>query len=126
MIWRGITIEDPLGDAWLADALRRYQTNPKGYVDRPLPVYTSPVPLSVPIRGRFVFDRATGILHDVTRATVACGIDTLAQPSWIHFAAELEGAIGTHAARAAALGTPIPPVTACGHCMAALDFGPQA
>lgn len=131
--FRGLVIEDPVGEAFQATidaAWRRAERKAAGrsggrgeparyYQPPALPTWTAPPFVTRQLLGRFVLDTDTGLLHDVQHATEACGIDGLANTTWIHFAHELERAIYGTAERFAANGARAPGVVPCGRCMPA-------
>ena len=97
-----LEVEDPEGVAWQEEASSRWraaadQAALQGV--EPVTLY-DPVPLpdfgasrssavSREVLGRFVQDRASGIVHDVTAAVEACGVDGIANATFFHFWAEV-------------------------------------
>ena len=63
----------------------------------PLPVETWQPPrqarVSRPIMGRFLHDRDTDVVHDVTQATDDCQLDDIRNGTFVHFARELPDAV---------------------------------
>lgn len=109
-----LRIRDAAGRAWQAEADRRWRAAERlaaerggspldHYVAPPLPVWRASPHVRRPVFGRFVLDRATGILHDVTRARAACQVDAIREATFVHFAHELAAAA--------------PDATACPHCL---------
>lgn len=89
-------IADPQGEAWHAEARARWDAA-EGDIERydapPLPTFSGSADVTRELFGRFIFDRDTGVLHDVSAATEACRIDRIRNGMFIHFASELAGAL---------------------------------
>lgn len=124
---RFAAIEDPQGVEWqeaanaawaeaeaLAEKSRRHPLDHyAGYIDRSkkgreekvegiapaLPDFGADAAPAVrgEVLGRFVLTEDTRIVHDVTRATAKCRIETVPR-TFIHFAHEIEGAVPEDAA----------------------------
>lgn len=90
-------IHDPAGEAWHADARARRSkaeaTDPEtpiaAYTAPPLPAWSAPAHVKRELLGRFLLDRDQGVLHDVSHALESCGIDTIHNATFVHFASEL-------------------------------------
>ena len=91
-------IHDPDGEAWHAEAAKRWDAavamNPDAplaaYEPHPLPDFAAGAPAHITreVLGRFLEDRDTGTLHDVYAATEACGVDGIRNGTWYHFGSE--------------------------------------
>lgn len=89
-------VGDPDGEAWHAEAKARWNTA-GGEISRysapALPAWSGSPHITREIYGRFLHDRDTNVIHDVSRATEICGIDAIANGTFIHFASELAAAV---------------------------------
>lgn len=96
-------IHDPEGLAWQAEAERRWEeavrragemgVSPISLYRAPeFPRWSAPSHVRREVLGRFVLDRESGVLHDVTRAGEECRIDGIGSATWIHFGHEVESA----------------------------------
>lgn len=89
-------IHDPAGEAWHAEARARWDAA-EGDIERydapALPAFTAPPHVTRELLGRFLHDRDTGVLHDVSRGTEACRIDRIRNGTFVHFLRELAGAV---------------------------------
>ena len=93
---------DPAGEAWQREASGRWQKahnrarNAGGdfapvefYEAPPLPVWTAPPHVTRELLGRYLHDRDTGVVHDTAHALESCGIDSVRNATFVHFAHEL-------------------------------------
>jgi len=89
-------IHDPAGEAWHAEARARWDAA-EGDIERydapALPAFTAPPHVTRELLGRFLHDRDTGVLHDVSRGTEACRIDRIRNGTFVHFASELAAGV---------------------------------
>ena len=103
-------IHDPQGEAWHAEARARWSeaeiADPempiRAYDAPPLPAFAGSAHVTRELLGRFLLDRDTGVLHDVSHATEACRIDAIRNGTFVHFASELAGALPANARDCAA------------------------
>jgi hypothetical protein len=97
-----VKVQDPDGEAWHAEASSRWaaaarQAGSEGpealevYDPPAFPDFTAQKASTVgrEVFGRFVQDRETGMVHDVTVATEACGVDGIANATFFHFWTEV-------------------------------------
>lgn len=92
-------IHDPAGEAWHAEAGARWKeaeaTDPEtpfaAYDAPALPAWSAPAHVKRELFGRFLLDRDTGVLHDVSAATEGCAVDAIRNGTFTHFASELSG-----------------------------------
>ena len=112
----GLKIYDA-GPAIWRRAVEQRMAEPSWSPDSPLPTihWQAPPVVTRRVLGRFLLDPAAGILHDVTSAAEACGIDAVAEPIWFAFALE-----------AAAYQTPMAPCPLCLVPFARAGSGPVA
>jgi hypothetical protein len=100
-------IHDAEGEAWHAEARGRWAASGED-IDRydapPLPAWSAPAHVTRELLGRFLFDRDSGTLHDVSAATEGCGIDRIRNGTFVHFASELDGALPADATDCACMG----------------------
>ncbi|HEY5276115.1 MAG TPA: hypothetical protein VIK38_06200 [Coriobacteriia bacterium] len=90
-------IHDPAGEAWHAEARARWakaeaadpETPIAAYDAPPLPKWFAPAHVKRELLGRFLLDRDTGVLHDVSAATEGCRVDAIRNGTFFHFASEL-------------------------------------
>jgi hypothetical protein len=90
-------IDDPADAEWhnaavaaLAAAVLATPENPMAaYEAPPLPEWHAAVPVTRQLLGRFLQDRATGLVHDVQNAKESCALDTITQGTWFHFWSEI-------------------------------------
>ena len=98
---RGTRRPDPEGEAWQAEAARRWDRAeqeatftgdvPVRYYDPvPLPVFVGASHVTRQLFGRYLHDRDRNVVHDVTFARESCGIDAIRNGTFIHFASELD------------------------------------
>jgi hypothetical protein len=88
------TIEDPAGEAWQAEADRRWRAanrkrRPEDYVAPPLPTWSGPDHVHREIFGAFLFDPSENVVHRVATATEACDLDRINPAVFVHFGHEL-------------------------------------
>ncbi len=108
---------DPEGDAWLAEAARRWNaaTNRarraggdfaanEFYEAPPLPAWTAPAHVTRQLLGRYLHDRDTNVVHDTAHALEGCAIDGIRNGTFVHFASELERALPPDVADCACMG----------------------
>jgi len=96
---------DPAGEAWHAEARARWEAAGEDidrYTAPPLPKWSAPAHVTRELLGRYLIDRDTGVLHDVTVATEGCAIDRIHNGTFVHFASELAGALPADARDCAA------------------------
>ena len=97
---------DPEGEAWQANAAQRWRQAehrarnaggdfaPSEFFDPPpLPVFVGAAHVTRQLLGRYLHDRDTNVVHDVTHARESCAIDAIANGTFVHFAAEIAGAV---------------------------------
>lgn len=95
-------IADPAGEQWHAQARERWVAaevaDPEApilaYDPPPLPAWSAPAHVTRELLGRFLVDRDTGVLHDVSAATEGCAVDAIRNGTFFHFASELGDADG--------------------------------
>lgn len=102
-------VDDPAGVEWHAKARSRwdgFMDATEGDARRAEAAWTAnpePLPDFVALRGpsvtrdvfgRFVQDRATGVVHDITTATPDCGVDAIANATFFHFWSEVVEHVG--------------------------------
>ncbi len=108
---------DPEGDAWLAEAGRRWgaATNrarraggdftPAEFFTAPaFPTWSAPAHVTRELLGRYLHDRDTNIVHDTAHALEACGIDGIHNATFVHFRSELERALPADVVDCACMG----------------------
>lgn len=102
-------VDDAVGVEWRAKAESRWN----GYMDaaegdaqvahaawhehpEPLPDFAAlrPPHVTRDVFGRFLQERGTGIVHDVSKATPECNIDGIANGTFYHFWSEVVAAVG--------------------------------
>lgn len=102
-------VDDPAGIEWHAKARSRWD----GFMDAAegdgrraeaaWAAHPEPLPDFVALRGpsvtrdvfgRFVLDRDTGIVHDITTATAECNVDGIDRATFYHFWSEVVDDIG--------------------------------
>ena len=97
---------DPDGAAWQAEASGRWQraTNrgrrtggdfaaAEFYEAPPLPAFAAPAHVTRELLGRYLHDRDANVVHDTAHALEACGLDGIANATFVHFAHELDAAL---------------------------------
>lgn len=106
---KDIAVDDPVGIEWHRNARDRWN----GYMDaaegdgtvaeaawarnpEPLPDFAAlrPAHITRDVFGRFVQDRTTGIVHDITKATEDCDVDGIVNATFYHFWTEVVEAVG--------------------------------
>jgi hypothetical protein len=105
-------IKDPAGEAWHAEAGKRWAQALKdkpdapldAYDPHPLPTWAPPAHVTREVLGRFLHDRDTGMVHDVEHALESCYLDNIQNGTFIHFASELDGALPADAVDCACMG----------------------
>lgn len=120
--WKGLRIEDPEGEAFQAKldaAWQRYGSDLRAYRRHApsLPAWHAAPCVTRELMGTYLLDRDSGTLHDVRHAIPECGIDGIANATWMHFAAELDRSIRADTDRLREGGRTLPPVTPCPHCL---------
>lgn len=102
-----VKVQDPDGESWHAEASRRWASAEDLGTALGVPAFEvyDPVPLpdfgaqrsayvSREVLGRFVQERSTGIVHDVTTATQACNVDGIPDATFYHFWSEVVASLG--------------------------------
>lgn len=93
------TVDDPDGEAWHAEARRRWAEAERADPETPLlayqapalPVWSEKAPAHVTreLHGRFLQDRDTRLVHDVYQATPKCAVDAIRNGTFFHFWSEV-------------------------------------
>ncbi len=96
---RSLTIDDPDGEAWHGEARRRWQAAGAADPETPFIAYQAPAlpdwsakaPAHVTrqLLGRFLQDRDTRAVHDVSAAKPECLVDGIRNGTFFHFWSEV-------------------------------------
>ena len=89
--------EDPAGTAWHAEAGKRWRRaeelapdEPQRVFDAPaLPAWSAPAHVKRELLGRYLVDRDTSVVHDVSAALETCQVDGIRNGTFYHFETEL-------------------------------------
>ncbi len=83
-----LDVDDPDGEAWHRDALER-SLEPEPLDPPPLPEWTAPEHVTRVLYGRFLQDRDTRAVHDVSAAKPECLVDGIRNGTFFHFWSEV-------------------------------------
>jgi hypothetical protein len=87
---------DPAGKAWHAESAARWaaaEGDIARYEAPALPAWSAPAHVHRELFGRYLLDRDANVVHDTAHALPACGVDGIANSTFIHFASELAAAL---------------------------------
>lgn len=109
---RAVQVEDSDAEPWMAEAARVWSDalesrDPIRHWQEhgpTLPEWSGSPHVTRAQFGRFLADRDSGLVHDAKAATEACGLDGIANATWVHFWPEVL--------------TAVPDAEPCPHCLA--------